>query len=169
MCEYVADLQRAGKRVFVNRRYRLLSIVSFLTFATLYAFVLPATYTGGRVGMVSIQFLTPVLALFSVVMAGLIALIIPFTVYAAVVDTSAGTMNTAGGFVSSVLPPLLCCSPFLPILAATFAGVFPAVFGISGFIQGFFATYEIEILAAATLLLACSVHRSARVVTGCRC
>ena len=74
---------------------------------------------------------------------------------------------TTGGFVGSVLPPLLCCSPLLPTLAAAVVGIFPAAFGVSGFIQGIMATYETEILAAATLVLLYAATQNANGVTRC--
>lgn len=145
----------------------MIGLITFLAFFTLYLFTLPATYTGGRVGMVSLQYLTPTLAAFSFVMAGLVAVIIPFTAYTMQLGGSSSTTATTSGFLGSVLPPLLCCSPLLPTLAAAVVGVFPAAFGVSGFIQGFVATYEIEILTVATFILLYAATRNAQSVTRC--
>lgn len=169
MRDRINYIEHAVKTVFSERKYQVLGAGSFLFFLTLYAFTLPATYTGGRVGMVSLQLLTPTLAGFAIVMAGLVALIVPFTAYALELGASAGTAAATGGFVSSVLPPLLCCSPFLPILFTAVGAFVPAVAGSSGVVQGLIAVYEAEILTAASLLLVYSVHRSASVVTGCTC
>ena len=165
--ESFATLRKAGRIVFAERLYQGLGMATFLVFLTLYLFTLPATYTGGRVGMVSFRLLTPTLAAFAVVMAGLVAVIVPFTAYTLRLDGAAGTTATTSGVVSSILPPLLCCSPLLPTLAATVVGVFPAAFGVSGFIQGFIATHEPEILTVATLVLAYATIQNARGVTQC--
>ena len=157
----------ASSIVFSQRRYRTIGAVTFVVFATLYLFTLPATYTGGRVGMVSLRLLTPMLATFSVIMAGLVAVIASFTAYTMQLGGSASSATTTTGFVGSILPPLLCCSPLLPMLAAAVVGVFPAAFGVSGFIQGFMATYEVEILTGATLVLLYAATQNAKGVTEC--
>lgn len=153
--------------VFSKRKYRVIGAAAFVVFATMYFFTLPATYTGGRVGMVSLRLLTPTLAAFSVVMAGLAAVIVSFAAYTMRLGGAADSAATKTGFVGSVLPPLLCCSPLLPMLAAAVAGVFPAAFGVSGFIQGFMATYETQILSAATLVLLYATTQNAKGVTEC--
>lgn len=153
--------------VFSEQKYQAIGAATFLVFVTVYLFTLPATYTGGRVGLVSLRLLTPALAAFSVVMAGLVGVIVSFTAYTLRLGGSASSATTTTGFVGSVLPPLLCCSPLLPMLAAAVVGVFPAAFGVSGFIQGFMATYEIEILTVATLVLAYAATQNAKGVTKC--
>lgn len=164
---FLATLRNAGQIVFAERLYQGLGVATFLGFLTVYLFTLPATYTGGHVGMVSLRLLTPTLAGFAVVMAGLVAVIVPFTAFTLRLDGAAGTTATTSGVVGSVLPPLLCCSPLLPTLAATVVGVFPAAFGMSGFIQGFIATHEPEILTVATLVLAYAAIQNAKGVTQC--
>lgn len=157
----------ASSIVFSQRKYRAIGAATFVVFATIYLFTLPATYTGGRVGLVSLRLLTPTLGAFSVVMAGLVTVIVSFTAYTIRLGGSASSATTTTGFVGSVLPPLLCCSPLLPMLAAAVVGVFPAAFGVSGFIQGFMATYEAEILTAATLVLVYAATQNAKGVTEC--
>lgn len=165
--DQIKTIQNAASIVFAQRKYRGIGVTMFIVFLALYLLTLPATYTGGRVGMVSLQYLTPVLAVFSFVMAGLIAVIFSFMAYTLEIGESSSTAATTSGFLGSVLPPLLCCSPLLPIIAASVAGIFPAAFGVSGFIQGFVATYEIEILTAATLTLLYATLRNAQSVTRC--
>ncbi len=164
---YVEAYRAAFSTVFSERKYQLIGFLTFVAFLTLYLFTLPATYTGGRVGLVSLRLLTPTLAVFSAVMAGLVSLILSFTVYTVQIGGSSSAAATTTGFLGSVLPPLLCCSPILPIVAASVAGMFPAVFGVSGFVQGFVATYEVEILTAATVVLLYASLRNAKSVTQC--
>ena len=165
----IAYIERAMKTVFSERRYQMLGAGNFLFFLTLYAFTFPASYTGGRVGMVSIQFLTPTLAGFAVIMAGLVAVVLPLNLYIIQLGAEASTVSATSGVLGSILTPLLCCSSLIPSLFAVVGAVIPAVAGTSGIVQGFIAIYKMEILVMAILLLAYSVHRSARVMAGCRC
>jgi hypothetical protein len=164
---HLNTLQTASGLVFARRKYAGLAVAMFLLAAVFYAFTLPATYTGGQVGMVSLRYLTPALAVFAVVMAGLVAVIVSFTAYSLRLGASTSTTATTTGFFGSVLPPILCCSPLLPTIAAMFVGVVPGVFGVSGAVQGFIATYELEILSVATLLLVYAVLQNAKGVTRC--
>ncbi|MFC6616224.1 hypothetical protein ACFQAS_15060 [Halopenitus salinus] len=164
---HLNTLRTASGLVFARRTYAGLAVATFLLAAVFYTFTLPATYTGGQVGMVSLRYLTPALAGFALVMAGLVAVIVAFTAYSLRLGASTSTTATTSGFFGSVLPPILCCSPLLPTVAAMFVGVFPGVFGVSGAVQGFIATYELEILSVATLLLVYAVLQNAKGVTRC--
>lgn len=163
----VEALRTASGIVFARRKYRGLAVTTFLLAAVFYAFTLPATYTGGQIGMVSLRYLTPLLAAFAVVMAASLALVVSFTAYSVRIGTSATTTTTTTGILGSVLPPILCCSPLLPTIAAAFVGIFPGAFGVSGSIQGFIATYEVELLTAATVVLVYAVVQNAKGVTRC--
>lgn len=165
--KYLDSFRTAATIVFAKQRFQAIGVATFLVFLSLYLVTLPATYTGGRVGMVSLRLLTPTLATFSLVMAGLVAIIVSFTAFTMQLGGSTNTTTTTTGFIGSVLPPLLCCSPLLPTLAAAVVGVFPAAFGVSGFIQGFMATYETELLTAATLVLGYAALQNAKGVTQC--
>lgn len=163
----VAVLRTAGGIVLSQRQYLGLAALTFVVTAIFYAFTLPATFTGGQVGLVSLRYLTPLLAAFAVVMAILLALIVSFMAYSFRIGASASTTTTTTGVLGGVLPPILCCSPLLPTLAALFVGIFPSAVGVSGLVQGFIATYEIEILTGATLVLAYAVVQNAKGVTRC--
>ncbi|MDY6789372.1 MAG: hypothetical protein SVV03_05435 [Candidatus Nanohaloarchaea archaeon] len=168
MHNQILHLKRAFRTVFSKRKHQLTGTASFIIFLTLYLFTLPATYTGGRVGMVSLQYLTPTLAGFAIIMSGLIALLIPFNIYALNLGAETATATTTTGFLGSIMPPLLCCSPLIPALFAGIAAFIPALGGTSGTIQGFIAVYETEILTAATILLTYAVFRSAQTLHKCR-
>ncbi len=155
---------KAFRVVFKSSRYRVSAFLTFIVFFVAYLFILPATYTGGRIGMVSLQFITPELAVFAFLFAILLSLILPFAVYAFQKKQSRGNSSTVGSFLGSIIPPLLCCSPLLPTLAALLAGFFPFIFGISGFVQGFIATYETQIFTIAVLILIYSLWQNARQV-----
>ncbi len=157
-------INEAIRIVFTLSKYRAFAVLVFAVFFTLYAFILPATYTGGRIGMVSLQFITPTLALFAFLFSFLLAFILPFAVYAFQKKRSSGNSSAVGSVFGSIIPPLLCCSPLLPTAAALLAGFFPFIFGVSGFIQGFIATYETQIFIIAALILLYSLWQNARQV-----
>ncbi len=158
-------IAQATKIVFRRSRYVILAIIIFIAFFTLYIFVLPATYTGGRIGLVSLYLLTPDLALFAFLFSALLAPALSFAVYAfQKKQKGQKTSSMTGGLLSSILPPLLCCSPLLPSLAAVASSTIPFAFGVSGFVQGFTATYEIEIFVAVVGLLFYSLFQNSKQV-----
>lgn len=67
--------------VFSSKKYISFGIGSFLLFFIFYSFMLPATYTGGRIGLVSLELLDFKLGIFSFIMALLLGLIVPMTAY----------------------------------------------------------------------------------------
>jgi len=165
----MSNITKAISIVFRLRPYIVLGFLSFSVFFILYAFVLPATYTGGRIGFVSLRFLNFKLGVFAFLFSVAIAFIIPFSIYAFRKKASQKTSATAGSFAGSILPPLLCCSPFLPSLAALIGGVFPFAFGALGFLQGFIATYETQIYIVVVVILAYSTWQNAKQVISAEC
>lgn len=164
MSNTIKTLTEAGLVVFKTRSYLLLGILTFVIFFVLYSFVLPATYTGGRVGFVSLRFLNIELGVFALLFSFLLALIVSFAVYAFRKRVSQNTSATAGSIFGSVLPPLLCCSPFLPSVAALASGLSPFAFRVSGLLQGIIATYETQIYAIIVVVLMYSVWQNAKQV-----
>ena len=162
-------IKDAIRIVFSSKKYVALGLGSFVAFLLLYLFTLPATYTGGRIGLISLQLLNVKLAVFSFIMALLIALIIPFTVYSFKQGAKTRKATATSGFIGSILPPLLCCSPLLPSLAGVLGAISPAVFGFSGAVQGFIATNETYILLGATLLLGFALIQTAKSTKQCIC
>ena len=158
----------ALKIVFSSKRYLLVGIFTFFIFLLIYLFTLPATYTGGRIGLVSLKMLTPELGILSFAMAFLIGLILPMSIYSFRSNKKIKKLS-AGGFFVSILPSLLCCSPLIPSIVALFAASSPAAFGVGGTIQGFIAVNEIYILLGAVALLLFSFAQTAKSITQCIC
>lgn len=169
MSKIINNIREAISIVFTLRSYLILGILSFVIFFALYAFFLPATYTGGRVGFVSLRFLNLKLGLFAFLFSLELAMIISFSTYAFRKKSNKKASVAAGGFFGSILPPLLCCSPFLPSIAAFLGGIFPFAFGVSGFLQGFIATHETYIYLVIVLILAYSVFLNAKQVISADC
>ncbi len=164
----IADRYRIVFRsVFHERRYRRLALVLFVLLAAFYLSVLPATFTGGYVGWVSLRFLTPTLAFFALALAAAAALTFTLAVHGFRTAAGAGARGTGVlGGVLAILPSMLCCTPVIPTLLALLGATTPTLFTLSGRIQGFFATWEIPLLAAALLLLLGALHRTVLRLSG---
>ena len=85
-------------------------------------------------------------------------------------DAQAG-FSAVGGLIISLVTPLLCCSPILPILFSFLAGFLPALAGgAGGAVQGFLATHEWLFFTVATAILVFALYQNAReVVKGAGC
>ncbi|GMT44098.1 MAG: hypothetical protein IEMM0003_0917 [bacterium] len=153
------------KTVFSTKRYRILGIASLLVFLMLYLLILPSTYTGGRIGLVSLRFLTPELIIFAVLFAVLMSMTISFTVFSYHKVREGGKTAAAGGFLVSSITPFLCCTPILPIVFGFLGGFIPLL-SVSGgnAIQAFIALHEIELFAGAILLLIFALYQNAKAV-----
>jgi hypothetical protein len=167
------NLFAAIREVFAARVAWIIAIVSFIVFLVIYLVTLPATFTGGVIGFKALAFVTPELIGWSVLMAGLLGVLMPMTVYLLRRGYKArgGAGTAAGGLIISLVTPLLCCSPILPILFSFLAGFLPALAGgAGGAVQGFLATHEWLFFSVATLILALALYKNAKeVVKGACC
>ena len=147
--------------------YRRFGLTIFLPALALYAFILPATYTGGMIGWVSLRYLNLELGLISLALAAALSLALTLNVYAyrAAADRRSCSV-IAGGMFSSILPTSICCTPVVPTLLAFLGASTPQIFGIGGQVQGFFATYEMPILLLALALMVFAVHLAAKKLFG---
>ena len=139
----------------------------FLVFAVLYALLLPATYTGGSIGLVSLRFLTVGTFALALLMALLLALTLALGVHGFRNGSGAKPAGSALGAVLAALPPLLCCSPILPLAISAVAAVLPAAGSFGLPIQGFIATHEPEIYGVAIALMTWGLYGNARRVLSC--
>ena len=157
----------AIRLVLQSRPYRYLALGFFALALTAYVFTLPAAYTGGVVGLISLRYLTAELLFFSLALAALLSLALTLNIYAfrASIRQPSGGLSL-GAALSSVLPAGICCTPLVPSLLAILGATTPQIFGISGRIQGFFAIYELEILGFALILLLVSLRLAARNILG---
>ena len=90
--------------VFHVQPYRYLALGIFALALTLYVFTLPAAYTGGVIGLISLRYLTVELLFFAVALAALLSLALTLNIYAfrASLRRSSGGL-TLGALLSSVL------------------------------------------------------------------
>ncbi len=148
-------------------RYRACALAIFALALALYAFTLPAVYTGGIIGLVSLRYLDAKLLLFAIALSALLSLALTLNVYAfrASLRRRGGGLGL-GAALSSLLPAGLCCTPVVPTLLALLGATTPQIFGLTGRVQGFFATYEPAILGFAIVLLLFSIRLAARPIMG---
>ncbi len=166
------NLIPALRETFSTRGSWMTGAVAFAVFLFVYLITLPATFTGGVIGFQAFAFLTPTLLAWSVFLAFLLAVLIPMTVYLLRRGYRArGAAGTAaGGLIVSLLTPLLCCSPVLPIAFGFLAGWIPVLAGGSGgVVQGFLATHESLFFSVSALLLMGALLWNAREITRQSC
>ncbi len=150
--------------VFSSKKYIVFSIVALLIFLMLYLFTLPATYTGGRIGLISLKFLTIKLIIFAILFAFLLSITTSFTVFSYRKGREGGKTAAAGFFLSAITP-FLCCTPALPIIFSFLGGFIPLLSASNGnAIQAFIALHETELFVGVLLLLILSLYQNARAI-----
>ena len=112
----------AARLVLRTGHYRTLALGLFALAATVYAFTLPAAYTGGVIGLVSLRYLNADLVFFSLALATLLSLTLTMNAYAFLASTrQRGGGLTLGAALSSILPASICCTPLVPTVLAVLA------------------------------------------------
>ncbi len=161
---------RAVTVVFHARPYRYLAVALFPLLLGFYLVTLPATYTGGAIGLVSLRFLNGGLAAFSMVLALLLSLAITLNVYAFRASLhQRGATLSVGAVLASLVPTSVCCTSLVPSVLAALGASTPQIFGLSGRIQGSVTRAEPFILALSMLLLLLAVRLAAGGILGsCR-
>lgn len=140
--------------VFRPQSYRYLALGVFLLALGLYLLTLPATFTGGIIGRVSLRYLNAEMIFFSVTLALLLSLVVTFNLYsfrASLRRQGAGL--SVGAVLASLVPSSICCTSLVPSVLAAVGASTPQIFGLTGRIQGAVARYEALFLAAALILL----------------
>lgn len=161
----------ALSRLRQDRFGRRVAIGAFTLLLPFYATMLPAAFTGGRIGWVSLRLLTPLDAAIALALAVFLALTMAMVAMLLRDGRRASKAVAGSGAVIGLVTPLLCCSPLLPTLLAGLALVFPALANAAaGSVQGFIATHETAILSASVALTALAFWQNARrLVTGPAC
>lgn len=167
LCERAAILPRALRIVLASRAMQIATAAAFLVLAGFYAVLLPASDTGGAIGLVSLRFLTAGELILAVLMALLVALTLSVSAYGLRHGSRAKPAGSLIGAILAALPALLCCSPILPVAIAALAAILPAVATIGAPLQGFIATHEGWIYGSALALMAWSLDASARRILSC--
>ncbi|HQT65661.1 MAG: hypothetical protein B7Z71_05215 [Acidocella sp. 21-58-7] len=152
-----------------DRRARIWGTTTFLIGLGVYLLVLPATDTGGTIGLVSLRFLTFGEVGIALTMAILVGLTTALGIYGLRQGVPVTSGKTILGAIVAILPTLLCCSPILPLGIAAIASVLPAAGALGLPIQGFIATHEAWIYAIAIAFMAWGLYANARRALYCAC
>jgi hypothetical protein len=156
-------VKSALQLTFPRRAYRFLTLGIFALALAFYLFTLPAAYTGGQIGLVSLHHLNAVLLFFAVAFSALLSVVLAFNIYAFRASVQhRGTGLSLAAVISSLLPSSVCCTSLVPSLLAVLGASTPQIFGLAGQIQGIFATNEVAFLAFAFVLLLGSLNLAAR-------
>ena len=149
--------------VLRSKFYGFLTFGLFVPLLLIYLFTLPATYTGGVVGLISLRYLNTELIFFSIALAGFLSLTLSLNIFAFRASVlGRGRKLGVGAILASLLPSSVCCTSLVPSLLAVLGASTPQIFGLTGRIQGIFATYEIAFLGAALVLVVFSLRLAAK-------
>ncbi len=163
---WLTRIQSAIYFTFDARKYYLIGIITFILVFFLYLIVLPASSTGGQISLTNFSYLSPQLAAFAFVMAGLLSLIVPMNFKLKASGQRTHSAGTIIGGISGLLGSLLCCSFILPSIIAFIAVILPNVTFLTG-VQGFIATHEPLILLFSLLILIYAFFISVRQIAHC--
>jgi len=97
----------ALKTVWQLSAYRWLSVISFAAFFMLYLLTLPSSFTGGQIGLVSLQYLDASMFTLSLVMALLVSMISTLMVWLIRQGQKASKASATGGVLVGIFAPLL--------------------------------------------------------------
>ena len=165
----VGMLRRALGLTLATGRARFGTFVLFLAALVFYALLLPATSTGGTLGLVSLRYLTLGEFLIALAMSSLLSVTVALSVYGLRQGQRVNPTGTLLGAALALAPSLLCCTPAIPLVITAMASLLPAAghFGVP--IQGWIATHEGTLYAAAIAAMAWGLLGSARRVLSCAC
>lgn len=158
---------RAVIVVFRMRPYRYLATTLFLLFLAFYVVTLPAKYTGGAIGLVSLRYLSAGLTALSVVLALLLSLAVTLNLHAfrASLRRRSATLGVSA-VLASLVPTSMCCTSLVPSVLAALGASTPQIFALSGRIQGTVTRAEPFILALSVLLLLLALRLAAGGILG---
>ena len=103
----------------------------------------------------------------SVLVSVLLGLSLAANAYAFTNRASTSSKTGFGAVISAILPSSLCCTSFIPAILAAFGASTSTIIGITGTIQGPFATYEILFIISSIILLVFSVFLVTRNIEKC--
>lgn len=165
----VDTLRHALGLTLASGRARIGALSLFLAALVFYAMLLPATSTGGTLGLVSLRFLSLGELLIALALSALLSLTVTLGVHGLRQGQRVNPTGTLLGAGLALAPSLLCCTPAIPLAITAIASLLPAAghFGVP--IQGWIATHEGTLYALAIAAMAWGLLGSARRVLSCAC
>ncbi len=103
----------------------------------------------------------------SALISVLLGLSLAANAYAFANRASTSSKTGFGAVIAAILPSSLCCTSFIPAILAAFGASTSTILGITGTIQGPFATYEILFIISSIILLVFSVLLVTRNIDRC--
>lgn len=155
-------------------RDRLNQVIFVVTAAAItfaYSMLLTFAYTQ-RFSWANWHYLSTRLLVWSMVLALSMASVVVLQVYALrKVSAARPRTGVLGGlaFLGSVVPSLLCCTPIIPTTLAFVGFSSLSVYGTTGSLQHFFATYQTQFFVGSFLLIALSAWWSVHRITIASC
>jgi hypothetical protein len=104
---------------------------------------------------------------FAMLIGILLSLSIAINAFAFSNSVKMSAKSGLGAAIAIAIPGALCCTSVIPALLATIGASTPTIIGVTGKLQGPFATYEIPIMLASAALLIISIIAEARKVGRC--
>ena len=104
---------------------------------------------------------------FAALVGVLLSLSIVINVFALVNSVKMSTKSGFGAALAIAIPGALCCTSVIPAFLAALGASTSTVIGLTGTLQGPFATYEIPIMLVSAALLIVSIVAEARKIGRC--
>ena len=154
-----------------DRINQIVFVVTAITVAFAYSMLLTFAYTQ-RFSWANWHYLNARLLGWSVVLSLAMASVVVLQVHALRKVTAVRPRTGALGgvaFVGSVVPSLLCCTPVIPTTLAFVGFSSVSVYGTTGTLQHFFATYQTQFFVGSFVLIALTGWWSMRRIAKATC
>ena len=147
-------------------RYR----AAFAALAVIFFFAYSYLLVGSSLNL-GVQHVAFGLGLYAISFAALIGILLSLSIainaFAFSNSVKMSTKSGLGAAIAIAIPGALCCTSVIPALLAAIGASTSTIIGVTGKLQGPFATYEIPIILASAALLVISVLMEAMKVGRC--
>lgn len=154
----------ALRYVFVSRNYQIIGIASFIIFFVVNLFALSTPLTDGAFSAVLLREMDVMVILRSLLMAVLLGLLTPFTVYLlrqrAKAHLGASSVGLVCSGVCCMLGPF-CCGA-ISIVLGWLASLIPATAAYESHVFSFLGVYEAMFFYISVILLVYSLYMNCR-------
>ncbi len=103
----------------------------------------------------------------STFIGALLALSITMNAFAFMNGTASSRKLGAGAVIAAIIPGSLCCTSVIPAILAALGASTSTIIGTTGALQGPFATYEPEFIAASIGMLLLSIFLVSKSIQKC--
>ncbi len=103
----------------------------------------------------------------SILIGTLLSLSVAMNAFAFKNAYASGSKLSFGAILAAIIPGSLCCTFVVPAILAALGASTPTIIGITGVLQGPFATYEAPLIAISIGLLLISIILTGRRISKC--